>query len=673
MSGPIGRRQTSPWLMVSLWDGRAGLPTLRSIAQLGIGSVVALFVAASPASAYPVVSTSQGPPIAAPEMAAATPSAELRGIGSDGGEGVWFSDTEFGEPYDTAYLTHYSPGDSGLTRINLNTPFPLEHSYVNGVAPGLHGEEWFAQQEQNLLSRITPEGKLVNKTLPPLSEPGDVALDKQGNVWFTEGVGGHGCSVGRRSPTGKLTTYNIGGECLDLTVGPDGNIWVAANVVKDLSATTGATLASYSLPQPVGIATLGDDIYVTEDEPGRIAQIGPSGEVTEYALPGDHRAEWLTAGPDGAVWFTEPVGPVVGSEGIGRLTPNGELSEIPVGEYGPAGIAATDAAIYFTQGGPDAGVMRIPLSNFVKPENVYVAFGDSYSSGEGNPPYEQGTDKEEETPDLCHRSMTAYGPLLDQALNLGPMAFKACSGAVTNDIFQANGANLTEPAQLSWLRSDTKTITLTIGGDDAGFAHVLRECVTTPLEVKFGCSTNQQLEAETQARLNALAGGSYATTPPPRSAPIHSLVSVVQAIHNHARSAHIFVGLYPTLFGRNRSDYSSNISAPGLLACEVGPDLWIDFKDAQWLNKRGERLDKIIREAVATTAGERIPVTLVTPSAFKGQGFCDEHELWFHPIELELRNPLEIGTELIVKASSFHPTTVGQALGYEVAFGGKIE
>jgi len=677
MSGPIGRRQNSPWLTVSLWDGRAGLPTLRSIAQLGIGSVVALFVAASSASAYPVVLTSQGPPIAAPEMAAATPSAELRGIGSDGGEGVWFSDIENGTPYDPAYLTHYSPSDSGLTRINLNTPFPLEHSYVNGVAPGLHGEEWFAQQEQNLLSHITPTGKLVNKTLPAPSEPGDVAVDKQGNVWFTEGVGGHGCSVGRRSPTGKLTTYNIGGECLDLTVGPDGNIWVAANVVKELSATTGATLASYSVPLPIGIATLGDDIYVTEDEPGRIAQIGPSGEVTEYALPGDHRPEWMTAGPDGAVWFTEPIGPVAGSEGIGRLTPNGELSEIPVGEYGPAGIAATNDAIYFTQGGPDAGVMRIPLSNFVEPENLYVALGDSYSSGEGNPPYEQGTDKEEETPDLCHRSPAAYGPRLDNGLDLGPMSFKACSGAVTNDIFQTSGANLTEPAQLSWLRPDTKTVTLTIGGNDAGFPWVLEHCVSAlPVPNNFGCSANTGLEVETQARLDALAGGAYATTPKPLYLPIHSVLSVIQAIHSHASSARMVVGLYPMLFGRKKASYALNIAAPGRLACEVGNflgvPLWIGYKDAQWLNKLGEQLNTIIKNAVGLAAHEKIAVTYASPSQFGGHDFCDESELWFHPLELKIAHLSELGPELKPKSSSFHPTEAGQLLGYETAFAEKL-
>ena len=620
--------------------------------------------------------TTTGPSLAAPEMVAAIPEADLRGIGSDGGEGVWFSDEEFGEPYATAYLTHYSPTQSGLTRINLNTPFPQEHSYISGIAPGLHGEEWFGQSEQRLLSHITPSGKLSNKLLPPSFYPESVAVDNQGNVWFTRG---NGCELGRRSPAGKLTIYNVGGQCSGLTVGPDGNIWLPVDVsseVQELSAATGAVVTRYSIPFPFGIATLGQNIYVTETEPGVVAKITPSGQVTEYVLPEGRKLEWMTAAPDGAVWFAEYQG-VNGEPAVGRLTPNGELSEVLVpGGGGVGGITATSDAIYFTQGGPtgdDGGVMRIPLSNFNPPTNVYVALGDSYSSGEGNPPYEPGTD-DEGIPDLCHRSMTAaYGPHLDQALKLGPIAFKACSGAVTNDIFAASANNPTEPPQLSWLRPDTKTVTLTIGGNDAGFVHVLTACVPFPLiQAGFGCSASPQLEAETQARLNALAGGSYATTPAPQSEPIHSILSVIQAIHNAVPTAAIFFGLYPRLFGKERSHYAFNITAPGMLACEVGTGAWIDYKDAQWLNKLGKQLNTDISNAVKAAQSKGIAVTAVAPTGFVGHGFCDEHELWLNRVVLEIRHPLEVGAEVAATASSFHPTESGQLFGYEVSFANKI-
>jgi hypothetical protein len=298
----------------------------------------------------------------------------------------------------------------------------------------------------------------------------------------------------------------------------------------------------------------------------------------------------------------------------------------------------------------------------------------SYSSGEGNPPYEAGT-ADEQTPDLCHRSNAAYGPLLDHALNLGPLIFKACSGAVTNDLLHENAVYPTEPAQLSWLGPQTKTVTLTIGGDDAGFAWVLEHCVAAPplSPGNLRCSTNKQLAEETQARLNALKGGSYATTPPPLSQPIHSILGVIQAIHSAAHSAHIYVGLYPLLFGERRTKYAKPIlDLRKTLACEVGLNLWVSYKDAMWLNRLGKQLNKAIGGPVTKTQRAGIVVTPVTPSGFAGHGFCDERELWFYPITLEVRN-IELGGEITPTSGGFHPTEIGQELGYEAAFAAEIK
>ncbi|MDQ3154030.1 MAG: hypothetical protein M3R63_20705 [Actinomycetota bacterium] len=73
------------------------------------------------------------------------------------------------------------------------------------------------------------------------------------------------------------------------------------------------------------------------------------------------------------------------------------------------------------------------------PPAKYVAMGDSFSSGEGNAPFEAGTDTSSNT---CHRSPLAYPRLLQNDLNLGSTAFVACSGAVSdyiiNDYNQEN-------------------------------------------------------------------------------------------------------------------------------------------------------------------------------------------------------------------------------------------
>ena len=89
----------------------------------------------------------------------------------------------------------------------------------------------------------------------------------------------------------------------------------------------------------------------------------------------------------------------------------------------------------------------------------YVALGDSYSSGVGTRSYiDDGTS--------CQRSTLAYPSLLaaqrGYALN-----FRACSGATVGDV---------TGSQLSALNSGTSFVTISVGGNDAGFADVLTEC-----------------------------------------------------------------------------------------------------------------------------------------------------------------------------------------------------
>jgi streptogramin lyase len=70
----------------------------------------------------------------------------------------------------------------------------------------------------------------------------------------------------------------------------------------------------------------------------------PVGAFSEFALPSGSRAGYITAGPDGNVWFTE-------ANKIGRITPNGTISEFPLPETGnsPCGITAgPDGNVWFT-------------------------------------------------------------------------------------------------------------------------------------------------------------------------------------------------------------------------------------------------------------------------------------------------------------------------------------
>lgn len=118
-------------------------------------------------------------------------------------------------------------------------------------------------------------------------------------------------------------------------------------------------------------------------------------------------------------------------------------------------------------------------TQYTPPPPKYVAMGDSFSSGEGNPSFENGTD--ESGVNECHRSPYAYPRLLqnDTSLNFGQVSFVACSGATTS-IAEEGGqtvGNWNEGSQLDKLSAETDFVTITIGGNDIEFAEFATACV----------------------------------------------------------------------------------------------------------------------------------------------------------------------------------------------------
>lgn len=89
----------------------------------------------------------------------------------------------------------------------------------------------------------------------------------------------------------------------------------------------------------------------------------------------------------------------------------------------------------------------------------YTALGDSYSSGVGT---------EEYYPDSgdCYRSPRAY-PVLAAQSSGAQLTFAACSGARVADV---------QGGQLGSLNGSTATVSVQVGGNDAGFASVITSC-----------------------------------------------------------------------------------------------------------------------------------------------------------------------------------------------------
>jgi hypothetical protein len=274
--------------------------------------------------------------------------------------------------------------------------------------------------------------------------------------------------------------------------------------------------------------------------------------------------------------------------------------------------AAATAAPVLAHGGV-AGLLRPAAAAAATPR--YVALGDSYSAGEGNPPFDTGA---------CDRSTAnAYPRLLHSVRPLYPLpsAFVACSGAKIENMTQPQGDN---PPQLNAVTSDTTLVSLTIGGNDLGFSSLARTCVESP----FSCVGS----------LKSLPGKISALQP--------RLTALYEQIHSQAPTARIAVLGYPDLFA---SDPVTNCKEVGF-----GPAN-ISASEMAALNQGIDQFDTAIQQAVTSAKGAN--ATFVDPrDSFADGGLCTGAP------GIEYFNALNLTNE----SYSFHPNARGQ-LRYAIA------
>ena len=141
----------------------------------------------------------------------------------------------------------------------------------------------------------------------------------------------------------------------------------------------------------------------------------------------------------------------------------------------------------------------------------YVALGDSYSSGVGTRTYFDSN---------CKKSNYAYPAIIDVERPNTDLVFAACSGAKTGDVL----AN-----QVSSLTSGTAIVTITIGGNDAGFSDVITECAFP----SWASDCNGAIDAAQSYINNTLPG---------------RLNLVYDQIRSRSPSATVVVLGYPRLF-----------------------------------------------------------------------------------------------------------------------------
>ncbi len=240
----------------------------------------------------------------------------------------------------------------------------------------------------------------------------------------------------------------------------------------------------------------------------------------------------------------------------------------------------------------------------------YYALGDSYSAGDGAPPYTGAAN--------CYRSMNSYPYLLGSDVPTPTMI--ACTSATTKNIDQSVQFSNLPGTQLAELQSyipKNSLVTLTIGGNDVGFADEFTNCVTS----FFSCT--RQKDAISQ-RITALK---------PR------LVQVYREIRQAAPAADIVVLGYPLL-----------VADPASASCH-NPILKVGLSKSEMsmIRQLADQLDTVIAQA-ATEAGVA-SVTKEVEQAFAGHETCtaNESDEWINEVA---------GLNVALKAS-FHPNSAG--------------
>ena len=235
----------------------------------------------------------------------------------------------------------------------------------------------------------------------------------------------------------------------------------------------------------------------------------------------------------------------------------------------------------------------------------YVALGDSYSSGHGAGNYISSSGS-------CDRSTLAYPEQWAGVNAPGSFVSVACSGATTADVLSS---------QVSALSASTTLVSITIGGNDAGFSSVMETCVLLPAS---SC-------------LNAVAAAEdFITTQLPSL-----LDQTLQTIATDAPNAKVVVLDYPELYDLSRSGFFC---------------LGLSTRDRIALNQGADRLDGAIQAAALANHDTFADVR----GQFAGHEICDSNS-WLHAVDI------------FALSSSYHPTAAGQDQGYLPVFTGAAD
>lgn len=243
---------------------------------------------------------------------------------------------------------------------------------------------------------------------------------------------------------------------------------------------------------------------------------------------------------------------------------------------------------------------------------LWLAVGDSYMSGDGNPVAKTGSavvwSLSDESAAECRRSdESGVGKAFrEESLNL------SCSGATMSEI-AADGGQLDKAFEVAERGAKTNLI-IGAGGNDIKWADILVECVTT------NCVGSKRMTASAQTARET----------------IPKLTDVIaDRVERTGRFTETWVVTYPNFAYRDRETPCSSSRDP--LYNRVTQQEWREM----W-EKTGSVLNKVLRSAAAKHGWSVVELE----DAFYGHSVCD-------------REPYVNGTDGMTLTGFAHPNNAG--------------
>jgi len=248
----------------------------------------------------------------------------IMGVVAASDDTIWFA-----EQYAN-YIGHYFPTTGQFQTYPLPTlTMPDQEqtgktltlpSAPNDLALDRHGNVWFTELNANALGLLNVHSGLIQQY--PLAatittqalNPYGITIDPQGNIWFTEASRSH---IGRLDPaTGQISYFSMRGSStplMEIIADANGIIWTtsfSSGLLLSFNPNT-STFTPYYAPSTGGIyglvITPTNQVWVTITAENAIAHLDvTANRFIDYAIPSSGSLPLgVVMGANNTLWFTE--------------------------------------------------------------------------------------------------------------------------------------------------------------------------------------------------------------------------------------------------------------------------------------------------------------------------------------------------------------------------------